>query len=159
MNIQSFVWSIDLNSDGSYSAWEIWETIRWMFRIPGNLLLEGLGHIPYVSSLLHIHASEATGYSSLNGGLSSSLSLIIWAAALAGILTLASPTVIKKDKSPEPMLIGTNIVSTARRLAAPTASAQMPAQHHAHWPVSRSSYSMPGIKPIRHKRHHRLIIT
>ena len=160
MNIQSLVWTIDLNNDGSYSAWEILETVRWVFRIPGNLILEALGNTPYLSSLLHIEASAATGYNSLNGSLASSLSLIVWALALVGILTLASPSVIKKDRTSEPLLIGSNVVSTTQQLAAPAANSPHTASsHHVHLPVSRSNYAMPGTKPIRHKRHRRLIIT
>src|SRR5690606_37013101 len=143
MNIQSFVWTIDLNGDGSYSSWEILETVRWVFGIPGNLVLEGRGNILDVSSLLHIQAADATGSSSLNGGVSSSLSLVLWAAALAYVLPLASPTIIRRDKSSEPMRIGSNIVSTARRLEAPGRTSQVSSPQHAHLPVSRSSYSMP----------------
>ena len=157
MSVRSFVWAIDLNGDGSFSPWEMWEAAKWLFRMPGNLLLEGLGNIPFVSPVLHIHASEATGYGSLNGGLASSLSLLVWVAILVGILTWASPTVVEKDE-PRLARIGTN-VNTARQLAGPQASSQTSDYRHAHLPVSRSSYAMPGVKPVRHKRHRRLIIT
>ncbi|NYT85430.1 hypothetical protein [Pollutimonas harenae] len=160
MNIQSFVWTIDLNGNGAYSAWELWEAAKWVYRIPGNLLLEGLGHVPYLSSLLHIHASEATGYASLNGGMASLLSLVIWVAAIFSVLTLSSPTVYEDDSTLDSgqSLIGMSTAAN-RQIAGPQKDQDFSADHHAHRPVSRANYAIPGTKPIRHKRHRRLIIT
>src|SRR5690606_36317445 len=139
MNIQSFAWAIDLNGDGVYSMWENWEAAKWVFRLPGNLLLEGLGHIPYLSSLLGIHASEASGYGSLNGGLASSLSLLIWVVAIASILNLSSRTVVEPDTE-EPSrqaLIGMGTPAT-RQITGPQQHA--PLEPRVHLPVSRANY-------------------
>src|SRR5690606_16759845 len=160
MNIQSFAWAIDLNGDGTYSMWETWEAARWVFRLPGNLLLEGLGHIPYLSSLLNIQASEATGYSSLNGGLASSLSLLIWVVAITSLLNRTSATDDEDDivLPSRQAQIGMN-ASATRQIAGPEKNSPLSAEHRTHLPVSRVNYAMPGTKPIRHKRHRRLIIT
>ncbi|OXR50510.1 MULTISPECIES: hypothetical protein [unclassified Pusillimonas] len=91
MNIKSLNLVVDINADGRYSFWEIWELIRDLYRLPGNLLVEGLGHIPYVSNALGIHASEAMGYGSLNGLLAVTLSLLFWIALILGLMAWASP--------------------------------------------------------------------
>ena len=158
MSVRSFIWAIDLNGDGSYSPLELWEAAKWLFRLPGNLLIEGMGNIPFVSPVLHIRASEAAGYTSLNGGLSSSLSLLVWAAILVGILCWASPSDEDNNTASKRPLLGTNMTTT-RQLPGPGTSSDTAESHHAHLPVSRSSYAMPGLKPVRHKRHRRLIIT
>lgn len=91
MNIKSLDLVVDLNADGRYSFWEIWELLRDLYRLPGNLLIEGLGHIPYVSDILGIHASAATGYASLNGLLAVTLSLLFWIVLVLGLMAWASP--------------------------------------------------------------------
>lgn len=91
MNIKSLDLVVDLNADGRYSFWEIWELLRDIYRLPGNLLIEGLGHIPYVSDVLGIHASAATGYASLNGLLAVTLSLLFWIVLILGLMAWASP--------------------------------------------------------------------
>src|SRR3546814_11313638 len=60
--------------------------------MPGNLAVEGLGHVPYLSSFLGIKASEATGYGSLDGLLSVTLYLLFWMVLLFSALTLSSPS-------------------------------------------------------------------
>src|SRR5690554_1555376 len=91
MKIQALDLVVDLNRDGTYSGWELWEAIKFLYRLPGNLLTEALGHIPYVSSALGIQASEASGYASLNGLFAVTLSLIFWVLVVFAMLTLASP--------------------------------------------------------------------
>ncbi|MBC2769819.1 hypothetical protein [Pusillimonas minor] len=91
MNIKSLDLVVDINADGRYSFWEIWELLRDLYRLPGNLLVEGLGHIPYVSDVLGIRASEAVGYASLNGLLAVTLSLLFWIALILGLMAWASP--------------------------------------------------------------------
>lgn len=161
MNVRSFVWATDLNGDGSYSMWEIWEAARWVFRLPGNLLLEGLGHVPYLSSLLNIQASEATGYGSLNGGLASSLSLLIWVVVITSVLSLSSSTADEDNSaaSSRQVLIGMKTTAVKQIAGPDKAQGQLSTEHHAHLPVSRTNYAVPGKKPIRHKRHRRLVIT
>ena len=77
--MHTFQWIIDTNGDGIYSLNEIIQTLHWVFRIPGSLVIETLGSVPILSDLLHIRASEATGYASLHGGLVNILSLLFWA--------------------------------------------------------------------------------
>src|SRR5690606_2042009 len=137
---------------------EIMEAVKWVFRLPGNLLLEGLGHVPYVSSVLHIQASEATGYGSLNSGLAASLSLLIWAVAIFTVLSLTSSSDTASESAPvsTPALIGTN-PATIRQIAGPGKSSDQPASRPVHLPVSRANYAMPGKMPVRHKRQRRLV--
>ncbi|MGO3843839.1 MAG: hypothetical protein ACTJHY_14465 [Alcaligenes pakistanensis] len=77
--MQTFQWIIDANGDGIYSLNEIFQTMRWAFRIPGSLVIEAAGSIPVLSDVLRIQASDTTGYASLRGGLVSILSLFFWA--------------------------------------------------------------------------------
>lgn len=78
MWIESFNLVIDTNNNGVVSLAETWQAIGWLYRLPGNLVIELLGAIPPVANLLHIRASTETGYQSLNGGFSVVLSLLIW---------------------------------------------------------------------------------
>ncbi len=145
MNIQSLHLVADINGDGSYSLWEIWEIVRFIYRLPGNLLVEGLGHLPYVSTLLGIHASPAAGYSSLGGMLSVTLSLLFWVAILFTVLNLTSPTVQDPEESaprtPEadPATLGHHGPDSGTHTGRP------------HLPVSRPTYAASGIR--QHKRH------
>ncbi|NYT76512.1 hypothetical protein H0A71_05870 [Alcaligenaceae bacterium] len=106
MSIQSLNLVIDLNGDGSYSLLEISEFLRTLYRLPGNVMVEGLGHIPYLSSFLGIEASKATGYGSFDGLLSISLSLIFWVAVVYAALTLSSPDVEQPENHPATLAQG-----------------------------------------------------
>ncbi|WP_300648243.1 hypothetical protein [Paenalcaligenes sp.] len=90
MHIQSFQWVIDQNADGRISYWETWETVRWAFHLPGNLFIELLGQFPTLANLLHISASSATGYASLNSLLSKALSLFVWLTLMVWLLNRSS---------------------------------------------------------------------
>ncbi|MDS1140828.1 hypothetical protein RE432_10310 [Pusillimonas sp. SM2304] len=164
MNIESLNLVIDLNRDGAYSPWELWEAVKWVYRLPGNLLVEGLGHIPYLSTLLNIQASEATGYRSLNGSLSVTLSLMLWVVAIFSLLTWLSPTVDEPDDASLDAASARRSPATGAahaRLAEPDGKQghDEAAAPHArpHLPVSRANYAAPGKKPKRHRRHHRLV--
>lgn len=100
MNIQSLKLVIDLNGDGSYSLLEISELLRTLYRLPGNVMVEGLGHTPYLSTFLNIEASKATGYGSFDGLLSISLSLMFWVAVVYAALTLSSPDAEQPENHP-----------------------------------------------------------
>jgi len=164
MNIQSLNLVLDINRDGAYSLWEIWEAVKWVYRLPGNLLVEGLGHTPYLSTLLNIHASEATGYRSLNGTLSVTLSLMLWVFAIFSLLTLLSPTVDETDDMSD---AATTRLGASHAAVHTSVSEQQAPKHghdgaaavHArtHLPVSRANYAAPGKKPKRHRRHQRLV--
>lgn len=97
MTVQSLNIVFDINHDGHYSAWEISEVLKDLYHIPGNLLVEALGHIPFIAEPLGIHASQATGYSSLNGTLAVLVSLVFWMLVLFTALSKASPTVSVDD--------------------------------------------------------------
>lgn len=154
MNIESLKLVVDINRDGSYSLWEIWEAVKFMYRVPGNLMVEGLGHLPYVPDVLGIEASTANGYESLNGLLAISLSLLFWMVVIFAVLTLSSP---EADDEPQPAeLAQRDAGKTGERAAVlnsrPTGAS---AQTKVHLPVSRKSYAISGRKP--HKRrpaHH-----
>lgn len=78
MYIRSLQWSMDINGDGKFSMWEMWETVRWAFQLPGNLLLEAIGQFPALATLLHVQASASTGYASLNTVPTKAITLLFW---------------------------------------------------------------------------------
>ncbi len=159
MNIQSLNLIVDLNNDGRYSVWELWEAIKFVYRLPGNLLVEGMGHVPPVASLFRIEATPVNGYDSLDGLLSVTLSLIFWVIVVFGILTLLSPSADIDDEtldaSPANAQNGYqsgSAGSTAMASNASDAVQAIPKRHHH--PVSRPVYAAPGRKPKRHPWHH-----
>src|SRR3546814_16755332 len=85
MKIESFHWIIAANHDGSISLAEIWHTLQCLYQIPGNLVIEALGHIPVTAELFHIHASEQAGYYSLHTWFSAAFSLFFWLFVLFAI--------------------------------------------------------------------------
>lgn len=90
MHIQSFQWAIDLNADGHISLWEMWETMRWFFRIPGSLVIELVGQFPTLAQVFGVKASIATGYASLDGFYPKVISLFFWLPLLIWVLSLGS---------------------------------------------------------------------
>jgi len=83
----------------------IGELALWLYQLPGNLIMEGIGNLPVLPELLNIHASASTGYSSLNGTITHALSLLFWVAILLGTISYSSregksePT----ESTPEPV--------------------------------------------------------
>jgi hypothetical protein len=171
MTIQSLAFSLDANQDGAYSAWELWEVCKALYHLPGNLVVEALGQLPIAQHFLHIEASAATGYGSLNGTLAIALSLAFWVAILFTVLTVASPTDPESLQQPtETTPSGTNVQGTSlgsqtlhnhhvhaaslhehaamprRGLAAKAATVP---RDRMHLPVSRTYYAAPGRKPVR----------
>lgn len=168
MKIESLHLVVDINHDGAYSLWELWESVKFVYRLPGNLLVEGLGHIPYLSSFLGIRASEATGYASLDGLLSVTLSLLFWIVVLFSVLTLSSPSTDEVDESPEGIDGGHAkppsglLPSGTGRASATTAESDdgtwVSSTMHSHLPVSRPAYSAPGSgKHKKPRRRHHLV--
>lgn len=158
MNIQSLKLVVDLNQNGSYSLLELWGAAKFVYYLPGNLIVEALGHIPYLAPLLNIHASQATGYGSLNGLLSVTLTLIFWILVVFGTLTLCSPTVDEIDDTSENNASPTqNQQYTPEQNQTPSVAshAAVPAspRTHMHLPVSRKLYAAPGTTPKRHPWH------
>ncbi|WP_353147949.1 hypothetical protein [Pollutimonas bauzanensis] len=160
MNIQSLKLVVDFNRDGSYSPAELWAAVKFFYYLPGNLIVEGLGNIPYVSSAFHIHASQAAGYGSLNGLLSVTLTLIFWILVVFGILTLCSPTVDEVDDATDAET-GLGLGQNRQYIPELHKAAEAPSDHatstsartRVHMPVSRAVYAFPGKKPKRHPRH------
>src|SRR3546814_11498243 len=108
--------------------WELWESVKFVYRMPGNLAVEGLGHVPYLSSFLGIKASEATGYGSLDGLLSVTLSLLFWMVLLFSALTLSSPSADEESTDQTDVRRG---VPPAGALPVPThPKARTPDTHH-----------------------------
>lgn len=90
MHIQSLQWVIDLTGDGYLGLGEIWETLRWAFRLPGSLVVEFIGHYPAIAEPLGINASPETGYASLNGLLAKAISLLFWVPLFITTLHIGS---------------------------------------------------------------------
>lgn len=132
MNIKSLDLVVDLNADGRYSFWEIWELLRDLYRLPGNLLVEGLGHIPYVSDVLGIRASEAVGYASLNGLLAVTLSLLFWIALVLGLMAWASPDADPDDANNDGKSAAGSSTATA---AQPARTSGLGGKHNHRPPV------------------------
>ena len=110
MHIQTFQWAIDLNADGHISLWEIWETLRWVFRIPRSLAVEVLGQFPAIAQTLHIQASADVGYGSLDGLLSKVISALFWVPLLMGVLSLGNksssrPNHLDENTNTQPLLL------------------------------------------------------
>ena len=126
MHIQTFQWVIDANGDGSISLSDIIETLRWIYRIPGSLVVEALGNTPVVSDMLRIQASQETGYASLNGGLASILSLLFWAVLILWLLYTSSAP------KPEPESKTSRRAPRLGRLAQNSHGRQLHANHDRH---------------------------
>src|SRR5690625_1140484 len=88
MQFQTFQWVMDIDGNGTLSSWEIWETIRWAFRVPGSLVVELIGQYPALAQLLGISASPETGYASLDGFYAKVLSILFWLPLLFWILSV-----------------------------------------------------------------------
>lgn len=88
MNIVSLHWVIDANHDGHISLVETWHTLKWLYQLPGNLFVEGLGHIPVAATTFHIHATEQAGYFSLNSWFTAAFSLFFWLFVLIQLAKL-----------------------------------------------------------------------
>jgi len=167
MKIESLHLVVDLNHDGAYSMWELWESVKFVYRLPGNLIVEGLGHIPYASTL-GIRASEATGYGSLNGLLAVTLSLLFWIVVVFSILTLSSPVADNVDENGEKDT-GMRAEAASGFISAddnnvPATSAGtddnvwVSSTVRGHLPVSRPAYSAPGsVKHKKPRRRHHLV--
>lgn len=95
MYIRTLQWSMDINGDGKLSMWEIWETLRWAFQIPGNLILEAVGQFPALASLLHIQASASTGYASLNSVPAKALTLLFWIGLFLWVVSRGNKSTAK----------------------------------------------------------------
>lgn len=174
MYIRSLAFSIDTNNDGLYSVWELWEVAKAIYRLPGNLVVEGLGNLPWVASFLNINASASTGYSSLNGTLAIALSLVFWVAILFTVLTVTSPSVPPRSEEngsgantnsdlAHQKLHNHHVHAAAlhQHAAAPrhglAAKAATLPRDRIHLPVSRACYAAPGRKPIRKRNKLRLV--
>ncbi|HRK84794.1 MAG TPA: hypothetical protein PK461_03710, partial [Alcaligenes faecalis] len=80
------------------------DTLRWLYRIPGSLLVEAMGNAPVLSDMLGIQASAARGYASLQGGLVNILSLMFWAMLILWVLYSSStPKAEPESDSPRRM--------------------------------------------------------
>jgi hypothetical protein len=90
MTIKSLAFTLDINGDGVLRPWEYLEALKWLYQLPGRLVIEGLGNIPIVASTLNIQASQATGYSSLYGIAATLISLVCWMALFCTVASLTS---------------------------------------------------------------------
>lgn len=90
MKMKSLDFALDINGDGVFSPWEYLEALKWIYQLPGRLVMESLGNIPVVASTLNIQASEATGYASLYGLTVTLISLLCWLVLFCSIISLTS---------------------------------------------------------------------
>lgn len=104
MQIMSLSHKLDVDGDGTLSRWEVLETLKWVYHLPGNLIMEGLGHVPYLSGWLGIEASAATGYGSFGSLPSVVLSLLVWLALFCGLISLRLPARRREPSVSEPPL-------------------------------------------------------
>lgn len=112
MQFQTFQWVLDINADGHLSAWEVWETIRWIFRMPGSLMVELIDQSSFLSQFLNIKASASTGYASLDGLFAKVLSLFFWLPILMSLLSIGSkpkrkrrPSYLDENSNTQPLLL------------------------------------------------------
>jgi len=108
MQFQTFQWVMDIDGNGTLSLWEIWETVRWVFRIPGSLVVELIGQFPALAQILNISASPETGYASLDGLYAKVISFCFWLPLLFWVLGLGSNPTTKRRKRltyNEPLLL------------------------------------------------------
>jgi len=107
MQFQTFNWVMDIDGNGTLSLWEIWETIRWAFMIPGSLVVEFIGQFPALAQLLNISASPETGYASLDGLYAKVLSMFFWLPLLFWVLSIGSNRPSKKQhkKAAQPLAL------------------------------------------------------
>lgn len=101
MHIQSLQWFTDLNTDGGITLGVLWEVIRGIFRLPGSVVVELIGHYPFIAKPLGIAASPETGYASLNGLLAKAISLAFWIPLLMSSLSFSSRTKQRLDFADE----------------------------------------------------------
>ncbi|MCX5592074.1 hypothetical protein [Alcaligenes endophyticus] len=88
MPIQSFQWLVTVSDNpASFNAWDMFS---WLYRLPGSIIIEILGHITPLAALLNIQASRSTGYATLDGRIVNVVSLFIWAATILWILHTSS---------------------------------------------------------------------
>ena len=135
MAVQTLNFNVDLNNDGAYSLWELWLVAKELYRVPGNLVVEGLGNIPFMADALNIRASESAGYTSLNGTLAVLISLLFWTALLFTALSYLSPDATS-ETDPEQESNEANAHQSVRE---PVSAAR---HHKHHHPASTSP--IPG---------------
>ena len=90
MNIHALQFALDIDRDGAIAGWEIVETLKWVFSLPGRLMVEGLGNIPIVADTFGIQASAATGYASFHSLLATVLTLLFWVGGLVLITRIGA---------------------------------------------------------------------
>lgn len=90
MNIYALQFVLDVDHDGSIAGWEILETMKWAFSLPGRLVVEGLGNIPLIADTFGIEASAATGYASFHSLLATVLTLLFWVGCLVLITRIGA---------------------------------------------------------------------
>lgn len=82
MNIQALHFVLDVDGNGSVAGWEVIDALKWAFSLPGRLMVEGLGNIPFIADTFGIRASAATGYASFHSLLATVLTLLFWVGCL-----------------------------------------------------------------------------
>src|SRR5690606_41207896 len=67
---------------GANVEWKYINSQKCVFSLPGRLMVEGLGNIPFIAQAFGIQASAATGYASFHSLLATALNLLFWVGCL-----------------------------------------------------------------------------
>lgn len=106
MNIHALRFVLDIDGNGAIAGWEIIAALKWGFTLPGRLLVEGLGNIPFIANTFNIQASAATGYASFHGLLASGSSLLFWVLILYGLTRIGSRSDTEPADAEPPVIPG-----------------------------------------------------
>ncbi|MFT0533336.1 hypothetical protein ACMHYJ_10995 [Castellaniella hirudinis] len=90
MSIQALHFVLDVDGNGAVAGWEVLDALKWGFSLPGRLLTEALGNLPWLADALGIQASAATGYASFHGLLATGSSLVFWVLVLYGLTRIGA---------------------------------------------------------------------
>ncbi|WP_322994503.1 hypothetical protein [Castellaniella sp.] len=90
MNIQALHFVLDIDGNNTIAGWEALNALKWGFALPGRLLTEALGNIPWIADTVGIQASAATGYASFHGLLTTGSSLVFWVLILYGLTRIGA---------------------------------------------------------------------
>lgn len=106
MNIQALHFVLDIDGNGAIAGWETLNALKWGFTLPGRLLTEALGNIPWVADTFGIQASAATGYASFHSLLATGSSLVFWVLILYGLTCIGARRNIDKAPAQPPRVPG-----------------------------------------------------
>lgn len=110
MHLQSLQWIYDLHASGSIGGWELWQALKGLFNLPGNIVIELLGSYTVIAQTLGIAASEQTGYASLNGLIAKIISCAAWLFVFIQVVNIGTKpkrrqAYLDEDSKTQPLLL------------------------------------------------------